>query len=188
MKNLILTFASLCVVCSSYAAQSETYLSCYSGGSRDGSGLMQPISLTVVNTDQVVKVKIVTFKESLISRSIVKKSEDLAHQVHFASLGRSEFIKMIQNSGNATLDSQGTLELTFDKSECKVSESDSKLISCYKKDFSGTYFTTSVVTKQIASQDEKSASFTKLEASVSLGAFTNTSLQMPFSYSVSACK
>lgn len=188
MNNIILGFVSLLVAGTSYASKSNSYLNCHSSFTRDGSGLMQPISLTVVNSDQIVTVKIATFKESLLSRSIVEKSEDLAHQVQYSSIDRTEFIKLIENSGNADIDSQGILELKFDRSECTVGKSDNRLVRCYKKDFSGTYFTTDAITQCLVTSDEKSNSFTRLEAHISVGPFTNTSLQMPFSYDLASCK
>ncbi len=110
---------------------------------------MQPISLTVINSDQVVTVKIARVKESLLSRTIIEKSEDLAHQVQYSSIDRAEFIKLIENSGNADIDTEGTLELKFDRSECTVSKSNNRLVRCYKKDLSGTYFTTDAITQAL---------------------------------------
>lgn len=186
MKNLIFSIVGLMLFATTSHAQS--YLDCRAMTSaKDGSGLVEPRSVTVTNSGDVVTVKIVGIQEALKSRVILQKSTDMASQQLIKVVKGADFVNTILKSGNATKNvTDGSLELKFDRSECLVSQVDSKLIRCAKKDYSGTFFTSERKTRELVTSEEKSISFTKLEISLSTGIpsykSSNSNLETPFSY------
>lgn len=182
MKTFLFTVVTALTVGLFAHADSTQLLTCSSGGSKDGAGIMTPPSLKATGDDQSVKITIVAFRESLQSRLMIERHEDFTHSVSFTSLSRADFVKKIQNSGNAVYnEGKDTLEISFDKSDCQISDSDARVFVCSMKGYKGTAVQTNLVTTQYVP-----AAYTKLN--VNLSVFPDVSLQTPIAYFEASCK